>query len=203
MTRILEAARDRLIGVHSAELVVAYGSYASGTADEASDIDLVAFAPVSEASHDTTSVAGHELDAWIYPLAFPLNDPSLVRVHPTLVLHDPVGRFPAFEAAIARTRAEVLKPLEAAAKADLATWTRKMVLRSRAQTPEGRHRYHWLVFEAPELWCRFRDVPWEGPKKALAQMRRDDPTSFESLNALMAGVPQPAALETWLKAVVG
>jgi len=201
--RLFEAARDRMVAVHGATLVVVYGSFASGTADGASDLDLVAFAPVPAPFHDTTPLAGRDLDAWVYPLGHPFSDPELVRVHPALALHDPEARFPAFEAAVAQTRAEAHRPWDEGARADLAAWVAKMVVRARTPGPEGLYRWHWLVFEGPELWCRFRGLPWEGPKKALARMAAKEPGTAAAYAQLLAGPPDPGALEAWCRTVVG
>jgi len=202
MNPVLVAACRRMVEVHGATLVVAYGSFASGTADAASDIDLVAWAPVSAPVHDTTPLDGRDLDAWVYPLDHPFDAPDLVRVFPSLCLHDTGGRFPGLEAAVGHTRTVALAPFDTGAKADLAAWARKMVVRAHSGTVEGHQRYHWLVAEGPELWCRFSDQPWEGPKKALAQMRQKAPGVYDAYAQLGAGGFDPVALQAWIDALV-
>lgn len=199
MNPVLAQARDRLLAEDGAVFVAAYGSFASGAEVASSDVDLVAWAPVAVPVHRGGLVAGHELDAWVYPLDHPFTDPDLARVQPALVLHDPGGRARAFEAAVKATREEAHRPLDAAAKADLQAWADKMVARARSGTVEGLQRYHWLLSEGPELWCRLGDHPWEGPQKALTRMKTEAPALYRSFGELLGSAPDVRALEGFLK----
>lgn len=191
------AAADHLRTTYGAVFVAVYGSFASGTPDEASDIDVVAFAPVTVPVHDTVVIAGRDLDAWIYPLGHRTDDPGFVRLWPLTPVFDPEGRFDALVAAVEETRRKAHEPLDAPARAELTAWVAKMLVRARTGTPEGNHRYHWLLSEAPELWCRFTDRPWEGPKKTMAVLRRDDPGRYQALATLLSSAPDPQALARW------
>lgn len=193
-----EAAAERLVRDEGAVLVAVYGSFASGTQTASSDLDLVAFAPLPAPRHLAGPVLGRELDAWLYPLGHPLDDPEFVRLDPLVCLHDEGNRFGALAAAVAETRRKLVVPADAAAREGLRAWADKMLVRAASGGPEGLHRYHWLVSELPELWCAAAGVPWEGPKKALAALRRDHPERLSALEALWAGPPDPEALARWL-----
>ena len=73
-------------------------------------------------------------------------------------------------------------------------WLDKMFRRADADTAEGNYRYHWLLFEFPESYCRLRGEYFDGPVKTLKRMALAHPEIYARYEQLLSGENSVALL---------
>jgi len=176
---ILNELKHQLQLNHHCHSMILYGSFADGTNNDDSDIDVVCFSDQPIQSHDVSVIQGHPLDAWIYPTE-KMNDPSeFLHIHAGIILRDDKKRCVPF---LNQIETLIKTPVKVSddEKAFLKAWMQKMLKRSLRGDSEGDFRAHWLLVDALEIYFKLRDQRYLGPKKALIWLKENDPLFFKA-----------------------
>jgi predicted nucleotidyltransferase len=192
--KIVARALEHLEGAYVAKTVLLYGSFSTQTQTRESDIDVVVFAEVETPCHDSTLIEGHRLDAWVYPADQRAVD-HFLHIVPFETLKDELGLADELRLKIEGERLARTRPLTPQEFVQLESWISKMVARSRGDSAEGNYRYHWLLNDFPELYCRLAGRYYEGPVKTIRRMKRDDGALHEKYERVLASGKDPDRVE--------
>jgi hypothetical protein len=176
----------RELSERGAHTVLLYGSRADGSANEFSDYDVAAFAPVTHVTRDTRVIDGHFLDVFLHPDDV-LNRPAaqFLTLRGSRILrqrnHD-ATRFLAGLDTLYQRGAEPLAADEIRARD---AWARKMALRAQRGDIEGDYRRVWLLTALLEDYFVTREMWFEGPKKALRWLLANDSRLYRAFEAAL------------------
>lgn len=170
---------------YDAETVLLYGSFSQGTNTPSSDIDMLVFAKVSEKCHESAQIAGHALDAWIYPHEWSDDVDLSIHILPFISLKDRLNLSKKIEDRIVEERRKRAESLTQGELMQTAAWIEKMLQRSDSNSVESNYRYNWLLNDFPELYCNFRGIYYEGPVKTIRRIREDHPELYGLLEELL------------------
>ncbi|HEX4301630.1 MAG TPA: nucleotidyltransferase domain-containing protein [Rhizomicrobium sp.] len=173
---------------HRCHTVILYGSRARGYATAASDYDLIGFRKAGAVVRDARKTGGVWLDAFVYPDA-KLKLADLLRVRGGKVLFQKAGfgdRFLARLDKLYQRGPKRLPPDDIAVKK---AWPGKMLARIEQGDAEGNYRRAMLLYVLLEDYFALRGLWYEGPKAALARLRRNEPKT----NALFETALKPDA----------
>ncbi len=186
-----QALTEELVRVHHAHTVILYGSRARGDATPESDVDVVAFAEVSETSRDARLWNGLYLDAFIHPTA--LASETELDIMKLLG-----GRILLDEQNLARPLLERLAELERRGPGPLPeterrmrrVWAEKTLARIARGDLEAHYRHHGMLFQLLEDYYALRTLWYPGPKLAFPDLLRRDPETYLAFErALAPGAP--------------
>jgi len=190
---VVQQTLDYLCKRYQPSLIFLYGSFADEKQTATSDIDILCFAGVSEFIHDSMQISAHQLDAWIHPLVKIKDIVEFKHILPCKVLLDRSGNSETLLAQLRAARASSAE-MTTAEREQYLCWLDKMFNRAGVDTAEGNYRYHWLLFEFPESYCRLRGEYFDGPVKTLRRMELSHPALFARYEALLAGEKSVAQL---------
>ena len=186
----LKRIAGELVSVHRAHTILLYGSRAHGTAGPHSDYDLAAFAPIEAKLRDARVIDGAFLDAFVYPesvLAAPDETHLGMRGGKVLVQRGTEGD--SFVASLEALFEKGPKKLPADEIEALKVWAVKMLGRIQRGDIEGDYRRVWLLTALLEDYFLVRGAWYEGPKRSLQWLERNDPKAHEAFAAAL----KPAA----------
>lgn len=179
--------------------VILYGSWADGTQDADSDWDALVITADGVQSHDTSVVAGVQLDVFVYPsqcLEGEFDLEQVIQIHEGRLLWDHEGmgdalmrRVQAYVDGLPRKTEEEIR--------DGIAWCRKMCLRTQREDAEGLFRWHWLLTESLEIYCDASGRHYWGHKKTLAWMQRHFPEDFACYTRALKEFSQES-LQDWI-----
>lgn len=188
-----------LVKKYNPEAIITYGSYADGSANEYSDFDALIIAR-SSVKHDSSIVCNTVLDVFVYsPDVFKTkyNPEEFVQIFDGKIeldkrgnaknLKDKVLQY--IEEKPIKTREEIHQEIE---------WCKKMLLRTSRGDAEGYFRWHWLLEDSLEIYFDVVKQKYFGPKKALRQMKKHDPKSYEIYENALKNFQQET-LSAWIK----
>ena len=162
------------------DAIIAYGSFADGSANKNSDFDALVIAD-KERMHDSSVIDGIVLDVFIYPPdTFRQNyDPEeFVQVWDGNILLDTNG-------VAARLQKQVLDYIAHSPRKTVeeisqeVSWCEKMLSRTMREDAEGYYRWHWVLFDSLEIYFDVKGLHYYGPKKALRFLEQTDPEAFQ------------------------
>ena len=196
---ISSAVIDYLRQKYSPDAIIAYGSFADGSAGEHSDFDALVIAPGAR-THDSSIVAGTVLDVFVYPpetFADDYDPEEFVQVFDGRIILDKSGiaarlkrRVLDYIASIPKKSADELR--------EEAAWCRKMLARSARGGAEGMFRWHWVLIDSLEIYFDLHGLHYYGPKKALRFMRENDQKAFKAYSRAL-GEFSREALCAWIE----
>lgn len=164
---------------YNPESIIIYGSFADGTESEHSDFDALVIAE-SDVKHDSSVIDKTVLDVFVYP---PETFERDFRAEDFVQIFDGIAVFDKNGLA-SELKNKVLQYLDSQPKktdeekASEVGWCRKMLERTVREDCEGYYRRHLLLTESLEIYCDIKEMPWRGPKKAVAAMKRTDPQAY-------------------------
>jgi len=185
MNGTVEEAKKYLEKKYNPKLIILYGSFSSNTENELSDIDMACFSDVAEESHDSSKIGLFLLDAWIHPLAELKRPGKYLHFLPCQCLHDELEVFEKFTKSIEKARRKKQKPIKKNEKDILDPWIEKMIKRSTLEDEEAYYRYNWLIHDFPELYCKYLNIYYDGPKKTINYLRENDVDTFRQYSNLL------------------
>jgi hypothetical protein len=159
---------------YNAKLILLYGSYSLNAQNHESDIDLLVFAAIEEPKHESKFFDGHMLDAWIYPINEIENPKEYIHIYPCIIQYDELGKSDDFIKEIVRIREEKTIKMALAEKEQMDKWIEKMIQRGSQNSPESNYRYVWLIYDLPELYCKYHGMYYDGPIKTIRYMKEHD-----------------------------
>ena len=171
MENIIVSVKNYLEETYHPVVAFLYGSFATETVTDTSDIDCICFAERKAFFHDSSTVDGYILDCWVYPLNRLNEIELLLHILPCRVLIDKTGIAEDIIKSIMKRRAELTISLGVGEKAQLIGWIKKMLGRSAGDSAEALYRYNWLVHDLPELYCKFNTEYYDGPMKTIRRLK--------------------------------
>jgi hypothetical protein len=158
---------------YNPQIALLYGSFATNTSTQFSDIDCICFAEIDHFIHDSSIVADQVLDGWIYPLHEIENIDLLLHIIPCKVLIDKNNQSKYLIDKIINKRTEKTIIMKDDERKQLVGWIKKMINRSIDSTLEANYRYNWLIHDFPELYCKFKNEYYDGPVKTLNKLKEN------------------------------
>ena len=168
---------DYLVETYDPECLILYGSYADGSYNANSDLDVLILADVSEASHDVSVVDGTQLDVFVHPADAVLNPADYPQLHYSRILIDRQGRGKVLKEAVANYIENRPAKSDESILEDI-RWCEKMLSRTQRGDAEGFYRWHWVLCDSLEFYSDIRGWFYAGPKKTLLLMQKHDPVAY-------------------------
>lgn len=188
-----------IIQKYHPDVLIVYGSYADGSNNEGSDFDALAIADIPAPIHDVSITNGVQLDLFVYPHShfeseFEPEEVLQICDGRIVIDHDGTGHklISSVQGYIANLPVKAKEQNE-----EQLEWCRKMLLRAQRGDAEGFYRWHWLLCDSLEIYCDIMEKYYFGPKKAIRQMEREDPTGFEIYSAALKAMDS-RTLTNWI-----
>lgn len=168
--------------------LILYGSYRDGSNGAGSDFDCLVISSKSGCRHDTSTVDGVVLDAFIYSpeeVSGEIDCNDFLQIHDGSILLDTDG---IAEALLCKVR-QHLHDLPRKASEEIhnhLAWCDKMLARTQRGDTEGYFRWHWLLHDSLEIYCDICGKHYFGPKKSLRFMAENDPTGYKLYSDALA-----------------
>jgi hypothetical protein len=159
---------------YRAKIILLYGSYSLNAQNRESDIDLFVFADIEESKHESKVFDGHMLDAWVYPVKEIENPKEYIHIYPCIIQYDELSKAEKFVKEIVRIREEKTIKMALGEKQQIDRWIEKMIQRGTQDSPESNYRYVWLIYDFPELYCKYHGIYYDGPIKTICHMKEHD-----------------------------
>jgi len=174
MDTTITDALEYLKKEYRAKLILLYGSYSLNAQNHESDIDLLVFADIEEPKHESKVFDGHMLDAWVYPVKEIENPKEYIHIYPCIIQYDELAKAEQFVKEIERIREEKTIKMSLAEKEQMDKWITKMIQRGSQNSPESNYRYLWLIYDFPELYCKYHGIYYDGPIKTIRYVKEHD-----------------------------
>lgn len=196
MEHILEYLNEKYQPVS----LIVYGSYADGTNGSDSDFDCLVVSRVNGVRHDVSIIDGVQLDAFIYhpdELTGEIDLYEFIQIENGMIVADTDGIAAVLQEKVRsylrnlpkKTRSELLDSL---------AWCEKMLRRIDRRDAEGYYRWHWLLCDTLELYCDLSGRRYQGPKKSLIAMERNDPKACALYSSALMTL-EKEALVNWIE----
>lgn len=180
------------------DAIIAYGSFADGSANKNSDFDALVIAD-KERMHDSSVIDGIVLDVFIYPPdTFRQNyDPEeYVQVWDGNILLDTNGVAASLQKQVLDYIAHIPRKTAEEISQEV-SWCEKMLSRTMREDAEGYYRWHWVLFDSLEIYFDVKGLYYYGPKKALRFLEQTDPESFRIYTKALREFKREC-LATWI-----
>lgn len=161
------------------DAIIAYGSFADGSANKNSDFDALVIAD-KEKTHDSSVIDGIVLDVFIYPSdTFRQNyDPEeFLQVWDGNILLDTNGVAACLQKQVLDYIAHIPRKTVDEISQEV-RWCEKMLSRTMREDAEGYYRWHWVLFDSLEIYFDVKGLHYYGSKKALRFLEQTDPEAF-------------------------
>ena len=161
------------------DAIIAYGSFADGSANKNSDFDALVIAD-KEKTHDSSVIDGIVLDVFIYPSdTFRQNyDPEeFLQVWDGNILLDTNGVAACLQKQVLDYISHIPRKTVEEISQEV-RWCEKMLSRTMRGDAEGYYRWHWVLFDSLEIYFDVKGLHYYGPKKALRFLEQTDPEAF-------------------------
>ena len=185
------------------EGIIAYGSFADGSAGEHSDFDALVIADGVK-KHDSSVIGGTVLDVFVYPAETfrESYDPEeFVQIFDGRILLDDHGIAAALKARVREWIEQTPLKTEEEIREEI-DWCKKMLARSSRGDAEGNYRWHWVLCDSLEIYCDAKRQHYFGPKKALRRMAENDPEAFRLYSLALKNMDSDA-LAQWIACLEG
>ena len=185
---------------HGCHTAILYGSRARGDATGESDVDLLLLREQGPSIRDAYLDGGDYVDAFIqHDAEVKTLDPSMLRLHGGVVLHERDGAGTALLAEVASLLARGPDPMPDDERRTVLLWARKMVDRVRGKAGiEGDYRRMFLVMQSLEDYFTLRGMWFRGSKMGFAWLRENDRPAYDAFERAFS----PGATEQDLAALV-
>ncbi len=179
--------------------VIVYGSYADGSNNENSDFDALVIIKDGDERHNTETVAGIQMDVWVYPVCKFSTDfdaDEIVQIWDGMIVFDTDGIGEKIKNKVEKHIANRPKKSVEEVKDEL-EWCRKMLQRAERNDAEGMYRWHWLVTDSLPIACDVLGHHDYWPKKSLTWLRDRHPDLY-NVYALLLKDFNPEAMSLFI-----
>ena len=174
---------DKLVAylkdTYQPDAIIAYGSFADGSANKNSDFDALVIAD-NVRKHDSSVIDGIVLDVFIYPLETfqsEFDPEEFVQVWDGKIILDTEGIAARLKKRVLDYIAKIPQKAEEEIQQEL-SWCEKMLSRTMRGDAEGDYRWHWLLVDSLEIYFDVKGLHYYGPKKALRLLEQTDQEAF-------------------------
>ena len=201
---VLQSIIHELKTTHNCHTIILYGSRARGDFSKTSDYDVAGITACGEkkwiARFDEENQVFH--DIFIFPEA-ELTTPMASHLHMSegIVLcdHQDFGK-KLLE--ILRHMASLPESLAADELASRKVWYRKMLARAEVQDIEGKYRHIWVIFAILEDYFSFKQLRYQGPKKAFQYLAQHDPNILALFDKTLSNTQNITDLKLLIEAII-
>ena len=168
-----------LIETYQPDAIIAYGSFADGSANEHSDFDALVIAG-KRRMHDSSVIDGIVLDVFIYPpetFQSEIDPEEFIQVWDGKIILDANGAAARLQQRVLDFIAHMPKKTVEEIQQEI-RWCEKMLSRTMREDTEGYYRWHWVLFDSLEIYFDAKGLHYYGPKKALRFLEQTDPEAF-------------------------
>lgn len=179
-----ETIRQYLMEKYHPSVLIAYGSFADGTAGTGSDYDAMLVYDGPEC-HDGSVVGGTALDVFCYPedrFADSFNPEDYLGVYDGIILEDSRGLGQKIRNQVRDFIQSTPQKTEAQLRHEI-EWCKKMLVRSHRGDAEGYFRWHWVLVDSLEFYFDIVGRFYFGPKKSLRYLKENDSRAFACYEA--------------------
>lgn len=196
---------DELKNIHQCHTILLYGSRARGDFTSSSDYDIAGISnSLSEKLWLARFDENHQVfcDVFVYP-ENELLHPNESHLHMSdgvvMIEKNHFGT-------------EVLNKLKAMKRTPLAlsdnelqgrkVWYKKMLARAKVDDLEGKYRQIWMIYTILEDYFAFRQLRYEGPKKAFQYLSTHDPSALSLFENILADANDIHRLNCLIKTIL-
>lgn len=179
MNDFVNELKKHLINKYKCDSIIMYGSYARGDFTKESDVDILCLSKDEKVINDTSIFRGKQLDVWLKDLNSELIPQELIQIRDGIVIHDLTSNGTRLLEAVKECFEEGPPKKSLNEKRFLIDWMNKMYIRSIKNDIEGTYRYYWLVKDVLEIYFELKDRWYEGPKKSLKWLEKNDKEVFD------------------------
>jgi predicted nucleotidyltransferase len=169
---------EYLTDKYSCHSIILYGSYKNGSFTRESDVDLICFSDSKGSYNDTEMFQNKKMDVWIYNSKMLKKPKNFLHLNDSTLLIDTKGLGKDFLLKINQIYKKGPKVLPDNEVKFLKSWLMKMYQRVKKGDIEGNYRYHWLLFDSLEIYFKFRNLWYLGPKKSLEWLSLNDKVTY-------------------------
>lgn len=164
--------------------IILYGSFANGTFDEESDIDVVGFSDNDMELQDKSLFDGRALDLWIYNDNKLKHPEEFLHIRTGLSLLDSNHQAHDFLTQINTLFNKGPEQLAQEAKENHILWLEKMLKRALKNDTEGQYRFHWALTDILPIYFEITNRWYLGSKASLIWLEKNDPEAFNFFKSL-------------------
>ena len=161
------------------DAIIAYGSFADGSANKNSDFDVLVIADKGE-MHDSSVIDGIVLDVFVYPpetFQSDFDPEEFVQIWDGKIITDENGTAARLQKQVLDYIAHIPRKTVEEIQEEI-HWCEKMLSRTMRGDTEGYYRWHWLLSDSLEIYFDVKGLYYYGPKKALRFLEQTDPEAF-------------------------
>ena len=101
-----------------------------------------------------------------------------------------------------RYMASLPESLAADELASRKVWYRKMLARAEVQDIEGKYRHIWVIFAILEDYFSFKQLRYQGPKKAFQYLAQHDPAILALFDNALSNTQNVTVLKRLIEAIL-
>jgi predicted nucleotidyltransferase len=185
---ILQSIVDELISIHHCHTIILYGSRARGDFTSTSDYDVTGITENGKKQRIARFEEIHQVyhDIFVYPeSAFDeISDEHLCMSDGVVIVEkDHFGTQLLNKLINVIALPENITPDEILARK---VWYQKMLTRASTRDLEGKYRHIWSIFTILEDYFVFRQLRYQGPKKAFKYLEDHDPETLSLYNQVLS-----------------
>ncbi len=201
---VLQSIIHELQTTHHCHTIILYGSRARGDFSKTSDYDVAGITTFGDKKWIARFDEEHQVfhDIFILPEE-ELTTPIASHLHMSdgIVLYDHQD----FGKKLLETLRHMASLPELLAADELASrkiWYRKMLARAAVQDIEGKYRHIWVIFAILEDYFSFKQLRYQGPKKAFQYLAQHDPAILTLFDNALSNTQNVTDLKRLIEAIL-
>lgn len=201
---VLQLIADELISQYHCHTIILYGSRARGDFTSTSDYDVAGIVKTGEKQRIARFDKKHRVyhDIFIYPEnAFKIiSEEHLCMADGVIVIEEAhFGTQLLKKLNAVLTLPESIPPDEITVRK---VWYQKMLARASIRDLEGKYRHIWSLYTLLEDYFVFRELRYQGPKKAFQYLKMHDQNTFRLFDEALTYTDNLDALNKLITRVI-
>ncbi|HFT6013580.1 TPA: nucleotidyltransferase domain-containing protein [Legionella pneumophila] len=202
---VLQAIVEELISLYQCHTIILYGSRARGDFTASSDYDVAGIAKMGEKKRIARleKIHGVYHDLFVYPESSfdTIADEHLCMSDGIVIIErENFGTKLLKKLSAAIKLPESITPDEISVRK---VWYQKMLARASTRDLEGKYRHIWSIFTLLEDYFVFRELRYQGPKKAFQYLKLHDQETLNLFNEAITSADNLDALDKLITRVIG